>query len=383
VKVALIRDRLDPTAGGEEQWTAAFIRFLATRGHEVHVIAFGQAVNDLPATTHLVEAKGSALSRGNRIARVLATLAPDVVHDTGTSWFGDVFHPQTGSRRLSQSRLVATQPPLRRLRAAVSPPSVARRWQMAWLEHRQVQRAGRIVAVSRLVRSELMRQHGLAEAAVEVVPNGVDTARFAPNRLAPLRQDMRAEIGVGDATLFVLSAHNLHLKGVDTAMRALALLGHEGTQAWLAVAGGVPDESWLNLAAQLGVRKRVSFLGPIAQMEALFAAADVAVHPTRWDACSLSTIEAAAAGLPVITTAANGAAELIEDGQTGFVMPNAENAAALAARMQSLLNPALRETIGRAALAASPAHDIRHNLESVETMLRQIVERKAAQTSRP
>jgi len=372
MRIALVVDRFDPQAGGLEQWTCSLAGFLAARGHDVHVLTFLQAAHALPVTVHVLplpRGRWDIVARARLVARAVAGLDAAVVHDTGTGWSGDVFHPQTGSRRLSQARLVATHPPLLRLRALVSPVSIGRRWQMARLERRQVRGARRVIAVSRRVRAQLIAQHGLAEARIAVIHNGVDTARFAPERLAGLRQGARDRLGLGGAVTFLAAAYNLHLKGLDTALRALAQLVGAGAEVRLLVAGGVPDAGWLGLASKLGVRERVAFLGPVAAMESLFAAADALVHPTRWDACSLSVIEAGAAGLPVITTAMDGAAELVAEGCSGYVLPDPEDAGALAARMHRLLDPGLRGRLGAAAHAASAAHDLRHNLAAVEAVL--------------
>ena len=372
MKVGLVLDRLDPREGGLAQWTCSLAGFLAERGHDVHVVTFAQANHCLPVTVHVLAPQRGALFRARRVAHALEPLRLDVVHDTGTGWSGDVFHPQTGSRLLSHLRLEATHPPMLRLRAALSPISIARRRQMAWIERRQVRRAKRIIAVSRRVQAQLAAQHGLAADAITVVHNGVDTLCWAPSRLGPLRDPARDRLGVADCTVFLISAHNMRLKGVDTAMRALASLGER--TARLVVVGGVPDTAWTTLAAELGVADQVAFLGPVAAMAPLFAAADALVHPTRWDACSLSTIEAGAAGLPVITTGMNGAAELIAEGQTGFVLPDPEDAAALAGRMRMLLDPDTRKRLGAAAHRASAGHDLRHNLAAVEAVLRQASE---------
>ncbi len=376
MRIVLVVDRFDPLAGGLEQWTVSFARFLLGRGHDVHVVAFSQGNHELPVTFHGLGWRRGTARRARLVELELVKLGPAIVHDTGTSWSGHVFHPQTGSRLLSQARLVATHPPLMRMRAALSPISIARRWQMAFVERRQVDRAKRIVAVSRLVRAQLVVQHGLPEERIAVIPNGVDTARFAPERLLKLRALARRRLCLGNSVVFLMSAHNLHLKGVDTAMRALAQLAVAGVDARLIVAGGRPDDFWHTLGRRLGIGERVSFLGHVAEIETLFAAADAMVHPSRWDACSLSTIEAGAAGLPAVTTAMNGASELIDDGRTGFVLADPEDTEALTTRMQELLNPDLRWRIGQAARKASVAHDIVKNLEAVEAILMEISPRQ-------
>jgi UDP-glucose:(heptosyl)LPS alpha-1,3-glucosyltransferase len=374
MKVALVVDNFDPLAGGLEQWTVRFAEFLLARGHEVHTVTFAEGNHTLPVHLTLLPRARDAIGRAAAVAHALASLAVDVVHDTGLSWSGDVFHPQTGSRLLSQTRLVATHPPLRRLRAAISPVSILWRMRMAGLERRQIRNAKAIVVVSRLVREQLGARYGLTPDRTTLIPNGVDTARFAPDRLAASREAMRAELGAGGAVLFLSSAFNMRLKGVDTAIRALAALTAEGEDVRLVVAGESPDAEWRQLVGGLGLNQRVTFLGAVADMVPLFAASDALLHPTRWDACSLSTIEAQAAGRPAVTTAMNGASDLIVDGETGFVLREPEDLNGLAARMRLLLDPALRGRIGEAARRAAASFDVRDNHAAVERLLLEAAE---------
>jgi glycosyltransferase involved in cell wall biosynthesis len=169
----------------------------------------------------------------------------------------------------------------------------------------------------------------------------------------------------------------MRLKGVDTAMHALASLVREGGSVHLAVAGGTADNSWTSMAANLGIEKQVQFLGSIAEMVPVFAAADVVIQATRWDACSLATIEGLAAGLPVVTTAMDGAAELIVHGKTGFVLPCPDDADALVTTMRLLLDPIVRQRIGTAARDTARHHDSCDNFRMVEKVLIEAAERRA------
>jgi glycosyltransferase involved in cell wall biosynthesis len=268
-------------------------------------------------------------------------------------------------------REIASHDLYRRIKAGISPRTNLRRWRMARLEARQVRTARHLVAVSRRIRRDLVTRHGVPDSRITVIPNGVDTARFAPDRAGVGRDEVRRRLGIADGLLLLGAAHNLRLKGMDNAIRALSLLRASAMkpEPHLAIAGGAPDPFWRALATRLGVADRVHFLGQVDDMVPLYGAADVYVHPTRWDACSLSTIEAGAAGLPVITTAMNGAAELIEDGRTGFVLRDPEDVGTLADHLRRLSDPVLRRQIGDAALAASSGHDIRDNLRAVEAVL--------------
>jgi UDP-glucose:(heptosyl)LPS alpha-1,3-glucosyltransferase len=371
VKIALVAEQFDPLAGGREQWTVGFAAHLLGCGHDVHVVAFSEANHVLPIRCHILPRARRMLERAQSVSASIATLRPDVVHDGGTSWSGHVFHPHTGSQRLSEASLRAAHSTPHRLRSMISPRTWRYRWHMARLEHLQARNARRIVALSHRLSALLAKRHGIPIDKIAVIPNGVDTQRFSPAQLAGLRQPARRALGLDNGVLFLGAAHNLRLKGVDNAMRALAVLRQEGVDAWLAVAGGNADASWIGQAIRLGVCDRVRFLGPIADMAPLFAAADVVVHPTRWDACSLVTIEGLAAGLPVITTAMDGASELIANGHSGFVLPDPEDVPALAVHMRHLCNPDMRRCIGSAARDTALRHDSRDNFRAVEDVLLQ------------
>jgi hypothetical protein len=87
-----------------------------------------------------------------------------------------------------------------------------------------------------------MARYPLDKGAVTVIPNGVDTTCFAPKRLAPPRAPERAKLGVGDNLLCLTVAHDLRLKGFDTALRALTMLRGRRLELLLAVVGGVAGE---------------------------------------------------------------------------------------------------------------------------------------------
>jgi UDP-glucose:(heptosyl)LPS alpha-1,3-glucosyltransferase len=78
-------------------------------------------------------------------------------------------------------------------------------------------------------------------------------------------------------------------------------------------------------------------------------AADIFVHPTFYDPCSLVLLEALACGLPAITTRFSGAAELMQSGVHGFVLPDPADSRMLAKTMGRLLDPGLRTRMGNAA----------------------------------
>src|SRR6185312_16426008 len=101
--------------------------------------------------------------------------------------------------------------------------------------------------------------------------------------------------------------------------------------------------SYQRLARRLQISAQVVFAGRLGRVEEAYAAADVALQPTRYDACSLATVEGLASGLPTITTRRNGAAELLGHGTHGYILDDAEDVEGMAAAMQRLLQPELRQ----------------------------------------
>ncbi len=180
MRVGLITDRFDSDGGGAEWWIARFADFLLASGHEVHVIAF-QHGSPLPGiTAQLLNGAGNAVDRARTIERAVPGLPAMVLYDGGTGWSGHLFHPHTGSNRLSLEREIATHVAWRRVRAGISPRTNWRRLGLARVERRAVANAGRIIAVSGRIESLLARRYGLSAPRLVRVMNGVDTDRFRP-----------------------------------------------------------------------------------------------------------------------------------------------------------------------------------------------------------
>jgi UDP-glucose:(heptosyl)LPS alpha-1,3-glucosyltransferase len=291
------------------------------------------------------------------------------VHDSGVTVWDGVFQPQTGSALHSLDQLIATEPPLRRLRAALSPKMGLLRAAMAYLERRQMERARTVVAVSPLVRDLLAARHPQQAGTIRTVINGVDLAGFDPTALTALRPAAREALALGDEPAFLLAAHNFRLKGLDTALEALAVLRRQGASARLLVSGAPATEPWLAAVRRLDLDGALTFLGHVEDIRPLYAAADALVHPTRWDACSLVVLEALASGLPIVTTRVNGAAAAIADGREGYLLERPGDAEALAAALTALLDPARRRVMAVSARQAVLSLSLAENYRAIERIL--------------
>jgi glycosyltransferase involved in cell wall biosynthesis len=371
MKIVLSIDRLDRCLGGAQIWLDGFARYLVKQNHEVHVLTFLDSCRNAPYIVHALSDPCHILSRASIINLKAAALAPDAFYDTGVAWSADVLQPHSGSAVYSERQYIKALGSMLRCRAALSPRAILRRRAMIKLENAQLRNAGKIIAVSHLVEHMLVSHYGIPETAISVIHNGVDTSRFDKLQLQKRRELERSNFAISETeVVFLVLANNFLLKGVDLVIRALGLLrrkGYSGIRVF--VAGADPDRTMLNLIDREDVAGHIRFEGHVEDVTPLLAAADVFLHATRWDACSLVTIEAMASGLPVVTTAMNGAAELITADVNGIVLADAENVDSLAEAMLRFCDHDLRLKFGNNAYLSAQSYDINLNYQKMEALL--------------
>lgn len=389
MRIGLVLEQFDPRCGGAEQWTVQLAGELLARGHEVHVVArrFGPQAAAMPIVAHRLDGIGLALGFAAAAEARLKALALDVVHDMGAGWSCDVFQSHRGSwtaMRLCKQALAPRW--LRPLKSQIDPllPHCRRARALA---RRQYVDDGRIfVALSRRVADDCVRFHGVRPEQIRLIYNGVDTDRFSPDRAAEHRREVRRRLGLDDRTaLLLIVAHNFRLKGVDVLLRAMERLKGGSARVHLAVVGGKQPGNYLRAARRLGVAEAVSFAGSVDDTAPYYAAADAYVHPTFYDSCSLVVLEALAAGVPVVTTQSNGAAELLRDGVEGYVLAEAADVAGLCGRIRTLLEPDRRRRMGEAARRLAMQHTFQRNADEILAVYRESVRRRnpAAATPEP
>lgn len=186
-----------------------------------------------------------------------------------------------------------------------------------------------IIANSGMVRREIQEVYHTPADKLHVVHNGVPAAVCDPE----LRMMQRKEFGLTEQSYALLFAGSgWERKGLKYAIKAV----QETPKATLFVAGK---------GKQRGLPKcdRVHFLGPqpAAEMRALFNMADVFILPTIYEPFSNACLEAMAAGVPVITTASNGFAEVLNVAE-GEIVPDAADVAGLVAAITAWADPAKR-----------------------------------------
>jgi len=226
-----------------------------------------------------------------------------------------------------------------------------------------------VVANSNRGREEIVRRFGIPAEKVRVVHNGVDIARFPPDRKADARVRFRIRFGIPDAeTVFLFVGSGFARKGVGTIARAARLLAERGCDPFrVALVGKGDPATYVRSAGPAS--GRLLFTGTVAGADDLFLGADAFLFPTVYEPFSNACLEAMAAGLPVVTTTVNGASEVLRDGESGFLLEDPLDASALADRMGELLSSDLRQRMGEQARRIAEAYTVERNTrETLEVL---------------
>ncbi|QGZ63481.1 glycosyltransferase family 4 protein [Paraburkholderia acidisoli] len=204
----------------------------------------------------------------------------------------------------------------------------------AVLERWAYRRSRVIAAVSRKVADEIRDSGGDPVERLDVIYNGVDTRGFASAHADRAKFDLPAEAFL---LLFVGDLRTPR-KNLGTVLHALKQMPDH---VHLAVAGYLPGSPYPELARELGIANRVHFLGLVSDMPTLMRSVDTYVFPSRYEAMSLSLLEAMAAGLPVVTARTAGGAEIITP-ECGIVLEDPDDVTALAHAVVALASDRTR-----------------------------------------
>jgi UDP-glucose:(heptosyl)LPS alpha-1,3-glucosyltransferase len=197
-----------------------------------------------------------------------------------------------------------------------------KQWTQGYIENAPYKKKqfSKIIAISDMVKQDIMQWYGIPEDQIQVVYNGVDTERFHP-RNRQYREEIRKRHGIRDEFVILFVSNNFRMKGLGYLVKALAEIRQEDRRLFkLLVLGRDRQGPYLRLAKKMRIPQEVVFVGSTDEPEKYYGAADLLVHPTFYDACSLTVLEGLASGLPVVTTISNGASGVISHGEDGWVI---------------------------------------------------------------
>jgi UDP-glucose:(heptosyl)LPS alpha-1,3-glucosyltransferase len=380
LKIALVHMR-HAHAGGTERYLEQVATFLAERGDEVTIVCRSHESAPHPAVRFelLRPLALGAAARMHGFARAVerhvSARSYDLVYGLGKTWTHDVVRLGGGCHAtyLERAHVAASKPWERALGARTRKHRLA-----LSIEERALApgRVLRVVVNSRMVADDVARRHGVPAERIALVHNGVDLERYSPALRATAGRALRTEVGLApDERVALFLGSGYGRKGLDVALAALAR-----TRDLRLLVVGYDSElaRHRELARKLGVAERALFLGGRRDTEACYAAADLYVLPTRYDPFANTTLEALASGLPVITSASNGASELIEEGVHGSVLASAADHETLAARMSEWSEPERLRRGAQAARALAERHSARSKCAQSAAVLDAVAQEKRA-----
>jgi len=321
MKIGLVRRGYSAT-GGAERYLGRFAEALKAEGHEA--VLFGS--REWPAEAWKGQFMRVEGNSPREFADGLRKAKPrehcDLVFSLERVWECDAYRAGDGVHRAWLERRRAFEPAWKgwfratqrkhreilELEAAVFGPEGARL----------------MIANSRLVAREIAQHFQTPEQRVRVVYNGLPPSDFRLQTSSPARAEARNRLGLGPECAVLFAGSGWERKGLRFAMEGV----NRTKNAVLLVAGagkrrGLPPADG-----------KTRFLGEVKEMRELMEAADVFVLPTIYDPFSNASLEAMAAGLPVITTTLNGFSEIMRPGEDGEALRNPADVEAIAAGIE-------------------------------------------------
>ncbi len=338
MRIALLRQRAGGP-GGAETTLQHLAKGLAAAGHAVTVYA----AQPTPEARQVLSPEigyvpvpvwggktGRLLTYALNTRRLLQEAGPQLVFSLERTLFQQIYRAGDGCHREWLDRRTPFLSPPARALQYLSP---FHRVLLA-LERRLFADPGlmRVIANSRQVKEEIIRHYRVNPEKIAVIYNGLDRQRFRPLP-EPRRAALCSRLGApAQAPLILFAGSGFARKGLAYLIDALAGLKNKAAALW--VVGKGKAAAYQRQVQRLGLSGRVRFWGPQADLAPFYQAATVLALPTIYDPCSNVVLEALGCGLPVITTAANGAGEFLTPGENGEILGQPDDLLGLAQALE-------------------------------------------------
>ncbi|PRY39497.1 glycosyltransferase [Umezawaea tangerina] len=373
-RILIAADTYPPDVNGAANFANRLAEGLAARGHEVHVVCPSPTSQDSSTVVGGVAVHRIASTRtpfhaafrvctpwqvGRALPSLLATVRPDVVHVQAHFGVGRTVlraalaHdlPVVATNHFMPENLLDHSPLPRVLNGIVSD------W--TWRDLVRVYRRAHAVTAPTPRAADLLRDRDLPTRAISC---GIDLDRFGS-----------AGAHMSTTTTAVFVGRLDPEKNVDELLRALVLAPAVHAEV---VGDGVCRTDLESLALDLGIARRVRFHGylPDDDLVAVLRRGDVFCMPGTAELQSIATMEAMAAGLPVVAANAMALPHLVHHGTNGRLYPPGDPAALAAALRELDADPVSRVAMGTASRRIVARHDLADTLDAFEDLYLRVQE---------
>jgi UDP-glucose:(heptosyl)LPS alpha-1,3-glucosyltransferase len=333
-RIALLRRRFSPT-GGAERYLLRLAAGLAAAGHHLTLYCEEWTPRENPFHDLRTIRSEDPISYAKKIANLPLKDRHDIVFSLERVPGCDLYRAGDGVHAEWLAYRRAFHPAVGPIRTLLR----GKNRQVCELEARVFAPEGarHLICNSRFVADQITQRFGYPPSRITIVPNGVPYNQFSTGDRVLGRQALK--LSPADYVVLLVGA-GAERKGHAIAREAVRKMRRPGAK--LIIIDSPP---------------------PVA-MPHVYAAADVFLLPTLYDPFANVTLEALAAGLPVITSAQNGASEILENESNGFILPRADDTNLIVHLLDHLADPSFRARFRKPAQQLASQYDVARNLTS-------------------
>lgn len=375
MKIALVRRKYSPF-GGAERYLGDLAGHLVQAGHEVHIFSAQWPVSMVHPSLILhavpmVRGQGilELLTFNRNVDRALGRESFDIIQSSEKTGVQDLYHGDDGCHRqyLLQRRLY--EPLARWIGIRINPFHFL----TLALERRLFESSPTkfFVAISRRGREEILSHYPSAQSKIRVIYNGLELTKGSSSyeKTDPGKKTEKNVLFVGSG---------FFRKGLFFLIEAMAQL-----QKWepvtLTIIGSDNLKRVKRMAERFRVSDRIILVGPSNQVDRYYRKADVLVLPSIYEPFGNVCLEAMAYGLPVVTSRAAGAAEVIVPGKNGWVV---DDPAAVPTLTEAVIQALKldREEVQKTNERILPGFSWDHHLQALTGLYREVLQEKKGGT---
>src|SRR5436189_1349421 len=367
LSIAFVRRGYSPT-GGAETYLKRLRPGVIEAGHNVQLIATNEWPEDQWPFGSVTRLRAeSVIGFADELEQIRPRLDCGVLVSLERIWSCDVYRAGDGVHRAWLARRRKFELPLKQFARALN----RKHRDLLHLEESLLasRKAGRVIVASQMVKNEIIDLYGYPADRIDIVHNGVplDKFRFDSELREKSREDLKLK---PDQIAMLFAGSGWERKGLVFAIQAMALCKNKKMR--LLVAGRGNTASYKTKRLRFWREEPVQFLGEVADLVRVYAAADIFILPTIYDPFSNACLEALACGLPVITTGSNGFSEIIEDAVHGSIVNHAGNLVGLRDAIRFWSDPSGRAAARSANIERASQFDISKNVEQTLEILTRV-----------
>ena len=377
MKIAVIRQKF-VNYGGAEQFVSGYTRYLAEMGHEVHIFANQWTPSHHPnIKIHSVRAvtKNSflrVLSFAWFALQAISFKSYDIVQSHERLWLQDIYRAGDGCHREWLERRSSFLPLIKRLflNFNLFHQLILR------LEKRIFEKGEckKIIAISEMVKRDILKHYRLPEDRVKVVYNGIQLDRFDPSNKKYFCDEVRQQLKISDHEVMILFVGSgFERKGLEYLIKSVQYVKEKNWR--LVLVGKGKWRKYLKFTSKKN-QEKITCLEPIDEIEKLYAAADFFILPSIYEPFGNANLEALASGLPVITSQNTGASEIITPKKEGIILEDPSDSKSIAEAIDYLMDPKNREPMMKSARSLAEKFTQQRNASEMLKIYQEFIEYK-------